>query len=451
MLVVGLAVAVGAGVLVAVFRDSLLGELETAALLRAREVADVVASGQEVPNLGEEEDLLIQLVDPDGRVTASSPSVAGLPVLARPLPDEAAEVVVAVDDRTFLAVSVDTGTPEGRRTVLVALSTESVGESTNAMIGLVALGLPVLLTLVGMTSWLVVGRALAPVETIRREVAAISAAELHRRVPDPSGDDEIARLARTMNDMLGRLDDARARQQRFVSDASHELRSPVASIRQHAEVALAHPHRSTVTALAATVLAEDLRIQRLVADLLLLAAADEQSLVPRRCPVDLDDVVFDVARDVRADSCLAVDTSAVSAARVDGDATGLRRMLGNVVENAARFALGRIRITLAETDCRTVLLAVDDDGPGIAPQDRERVLERFVRLDDARARDGGGSGLGLAIVAELVAAHGGDVVVSRSPLGGARVELHLPALDGSGCDRSPLPGPTGDGSIRPPR
>jgi signal transduction histidine kinase len=265
------------------------------------------------------------------------------------------------------------------------------------------------------------------VEAIRREVAAISAAELHRRVPDQPGDDEIARLARTMNAMLGRLEGARDRQRRFVSDASHELRSPVASIRQHAEVALAHPARSTVTGLAATVLAEDLRIQRLVSDLLVLASADERSPAPRRRPVDLDDLVFEAARDLRATSDLRLDTTAVSAGRVAGEPAALRRVLGNVVENAVRHARERIAFALAESG-GTVLLAVDDDGPGIPAADRERVLERFVRLDDARDRDAGGSGLGLAIVVELVAAHGGTVAVTCGPLGGTRIEIRLPAV-----------------------
>jgi signal transduction histidine kinase len=228
-----------------------------------------------------------------------------------------------------------------------------------------------------------------------------------------------------MNRMLGRLQRAHQRQRRFVADASHELRSPVASIRQHAEVALAHPASTTTGELAATVLAEDLRIERLVEDLLLLARADEHALPARRRQVDLDDLVFDEARRLRAATGLRVDVGAVSAGRVDGDADGLRRVLRNLGDNAARHASGRIGFALAERDGAAVLV-VDDDGPGIPEADRERVLERFVRLDDARARDAGGSGLGLAIVAELVAAHGGAVGVAGSPFGGARVEVSLP-------------------------
>jgi signal transduction histidine kinase len=428
VLVVGLATVLGAGVLVALFQDSLLGELETAARLRAAEIAAGVESRAGLRTLGDGEDILVQLIDAEGRVTASSPNLAGLPVLARPAPDEATHVNLSIGKGAFLAVTTAVDTAAGGGTVLVALSTEPVAESTTAIAGLVATGVPLMLLVVAATTWLVVGRALAPVEAIRREVAAISAAQLHRRVPDPPGDDEITRLAHTMNGMLGRLECSRARQQRFVSDASHELRSPVATIRHYAEVALAHPERSAVTELAENVLAEDLRIQRLVSDMLLLARADEeQSAMPRPRPVDLDDVVFAAARDLKAGTRLRVNTSAVSPARVAGDAAALRRMLGNVVDNAARHARGRVAFALAVSD-GTIVLAVDDDGPGIPAPDRERVLERFVRLDDARARDDGGSGLGLAIVAELVAAHGGVITVTASPLGGARVELLLPVF-----------------------
>ena len=167
---------------------------------------------------------------------------------------------------------------------MVVRSTETVTEATAAVSGLLAVGLPLLLVVVGATTWVLVGRALAPVEAIRAEVDAISAADLHRRVPDPPAGDEIGRLARTMNRMLDRLEQAQARQRRLVADASHELRSPVATIRQHAEVALAHPGRTTTTELAATVLAEDLRLQRLVEDLLLLTRADEHTLALAQAP-----------------------------------------------------------------------------------------------------------------------------------------------------------------------
>ena len=172
-------------------------------------------------------------------------------------------------------------------------------------------------------------------------------------------------------------------------------------------------------------LAENLRVQRLVEDLLLLASADEHGLSPNRRPLDLDDIVFDEARRLREATELRVETTGVSAGRVDGDAAGLRRVLRNLGDNAGRHARSRVAFALA-ADNGSLVLAVDDDGPGIPESERAVVLERFVRLDDARARDAGGSGLGLAIVSEVVAAHGGQVTIADSPLGGARVEVRLP-------------------------
>jgi signal transduction histidine kinase len=228
-----------------------------------------------------------------------------------------------------------------------------------------------------------------------------------------------------MNQMLGRLEKAQASQRRFVSDASHELRSPVTSIRQHAEVALAHPGSTSVQALAQTVLAENLRVQRLVDDLLLLAKVDEYILQLRRQPIDLDDLVFDEAGRLRATGSLRIDTTRVSAGRVAGDLSGLRRVLRNLSDNAAGHARTRVEFALSERD-DAVVFTIDDDGPGIPENERQRVFERFVRLDDARARHDGGTGLGLAIVAELVSAHGGTVTITDSGLGGARVEVILP-------------------------
>ena len=437
VVVVGVAMAVGALVLVAVLRDTLTREVRTAARLRGQDVAAVLASGASGSGplaVDDAEELLIQVLDDRGRVVGASPNAGGLAPVARLRPGETARVEAppgapVEDDGEFLAVATGADTPQGRRTVVVVRSTEAVAEATAAVGGLLAVGLPLLLAVVAATTWVVAGRALAPVEAIRAEVDAISAAALHRRVPDPPADDEVGRLARTMNRMLARLEQAQARQRRLVSDASHELRSPVAAIRQHAEVALAHPGRTTTTELAAAVLAEDLRLQRLAEDLLLLTRADEHSLALGRRPVDLDDLVFEEARRLREATGLRVDTTGVSAGRVDGDAAALRRLLRNLADNAARHARTRLAFSVAERD-GTVLLEVDDDGPGIPAADRERVFERFVRLDDARARHHGGSGLGLAIVAELVAAHGGTVAVTASPLGGARVEVALPRSTG---------------------
>jgi signal transduction histidine kinase len=232
-----------------------------------------------------------------------------------------------------------------------------------------------------------------------------------------------------MNRMLERLERGQERQRRFVSDASHELRSPVASIRQHAELALAHPANVSTGDLARTVLDEDLRVQRLVEDLLLLARMDERTAEARPQEVDLDDVVFQEVERVRQVDGTTIDASGVSAGRVLGDGRRLTRLVGNLLENAARHARSAIGVALVE-DGDQVVLQVDDDGPGVPPEHRQRVFERFVRLDEARDRDAGGAGLGLAIVAEVAALHGGEARALDSPLGGARFEVRLPRAVG---------------------
>jgi signal transduction histidine kinase len=428
-IVVGVALVAGAAVLLIVLRNTLVDEVKDPARAQALEVAGQLESGQPpVLEVAGSDEQLIQVLGPDGAVLASSRNVAGQPAVARLRPGESAQIPTPLDNDDFLAVAEGTQTPEGPRTVLVARALVGVFETTTLVTGLLLVGLPVLLVVVAVTTWAMVGRALAPVEAIRCEVDEISAAQLHRRVPQPDVDDEIGRLAATMNRMLARLEEARNSQRRFVSDASHELRSPITTIRQHAEVALAHPDRITTTELADVVLAEELRIQRLVEDLLILARADEH--VPwQRAPVDLDDLAFEEAGRLRSTTSLQVDTSAVGAARVHGDVDALRRVLRNLGENAARHATTRVDITLADRG-GDVVLTVGDDGPGIPEAERQRVLKRFVRLDESRSRDDGGSGLGLAIVDEVVRAHGGSISISQSPLGGARVEVTFPADNG---------------------
>ncbi|WP_369814217.1 sensor histidine kinase [Marmoricola sp. Leaf446] len=268
-------------------------------------------------------------------------------------------------------------------------------------------------------------RALRPVERIRQEVEQITGDRLDRRVPEPPSRDEVHRLAHTMNGMLARLQAAQERQRQFVGDASHELRSPLAGIRQTAEVARAHPGAMPEGELADAVLEESVRMQRLVEQLLLLTRADEAAVAAQRREVDLDDLVLTEARRVRRTG-LDVDGSGIATARVRGDETALAQVVRNLVDNAARHATSRIGLGVRE-DAGTAEVVVDDDGGGIAPADRDRVFERFVRLDESRARDDGGSGLGLSIVREIVRVHGGTVEIGTSPWGGARFTVRLPA------------------------
>ncbi len=373
---------------------------------------------------------LAQVVGPNGVVIAASPGLEDAPAIPTgSRGTEPYEVTLVVDDEAgaYLALASSVATRAGDPvTLIVARPMDDVIETVEALTALLWWGVPILLIVVGASTWWVVGRALRPVEAMRQEVDAIGASALHRRVPVPGTNDEIARLARTMNRMLDRLEQSQRRQRRFVSDASHELRSPVASIRQHAEVAVAHPEVTSLADLASTVLAEDQRLQRLVDDLLLLARADEHSIRVDDAMVDLDDIVLEAVRRLRADQRLSVDGTGIGAARVRGDRSLLVRLVDNLADNAARFAVSRVAVGLSPDGSGMAVLSVDDDGPGIAPADRERVFERFVRLDEGRARDSGGSGLGLAIASEVALAHGGSISVVPSPLGGARFEVRLP-------------------------
>lgn len=427
VVVVGVAIVIGSVALVGTLRDALVGDVRDATELRAREIAATLETG-ESPALaiGEADEEFIQVLGPGGVVVAASDNVEDLPVLVRLSPGESTVFEPPIGDDDFVAYATAADGPGPELTVIFGRSLDEVSDSTEAVTGLLVVAGPALLLLVGGTTWVVVGRALAPVVAIRSEVDEISTSELHRRVPVPPAEDEVARLAGTMNRMLGRLEDGQVRQRRFVADAAHELRSPVASIRQHAEVARAHPDRTSIAELSDTVVAETHRVQRLVDDLLLLARVDEHRLDLASRPVDVDDVVFAEAQRLRSDTTLRIDTRLVSAGRIRGDEMALQRMVRNLGDNAARHATSTVAFALTEAD-GTVELMVDDDGPGIAPVDRERIFERFVRLDEARSRDQGGSGLGLAIVAELAAAHQATIDVTDSPLGGARFRLHVPA------------------------
>ena len=421
--VVGVALLLGAIALVASLHAVLTREARVTTTVRAAEVARMVESGGAAAATVAGDEVMLQVLGPAGEVLAASPNSTGLPALVKLRPGESRAIDVPFDDNAYLVVAAAAGPG---RTVLLGQSLDSVEESTRTLVVLLAIGLPGLLVVVAATTWRVVGRALAPVDAIRAKVDAISAAALHRRVPQPSTRDEIGRLAGTMNRMLERLESAQTRERRFIADASHELRSPIAAIRQHAEVALAHPDLGD--GLAPVAHAESMRMQALVDDLLLLAQADEHRSNLRRQPVDVDDLVLAEARRLRDADELRVDASGVSAARVEGDPAALHRMLHNLVDNAARHARHQIGLSLHERDGWAVL-NVDDDGPGVPAGDRTRVFERFVRLDDARSGiDGSGGGLGLAIVAEIVAAHGGSVVIDDAPLGGARATVRLPLL-----------------------
>ena len=426
---VGVTLVAASILMVVLLEASLRDNVRSSALARAEATADELESGIEPASLTtlDEDEEFVQVLDAGGEVVAASANVEGLHALVQ-LAAGTEQVLdeVPFEDGSFLVVAEQAVDPDGPHTIVVGRSLEVVQETAGSVIGLLAGGVPLLLLVVGLVTWRVVGRALAPVDAIREEVEAISSRELHRRVPQPPGKDEIARLATTMNGMLSRLERARVRERRFGSDASHELRSPVAAIRQQAEVARSYPGETSTQELAEVVLEEDARLQRIVEDLLLLTRVDEGTLPRERAPVDVDDVLFEEVRRLRASSELRVDGSGISAGRVLGDREQLERLVRNLTDNAARHAAGQVRLALRE-DGGHVVLDVDDDGPGVPTDMREAVFERFTRLDDARDRQHGGAGLGLAIVSEIARAHGGSVEVSDAPLGGARFAVTLPA------------------------
>jgi signal transduction histidine kinase len=428
VLVVGLALVVAAGAMARFVEHSLTAAEGDQAEVRAQQIArQTLAEGTAVP-VSAPDDEFVQVIE--GRaVIASSTNVLGSPPLSDPAPGERERIdAVPFTDGPFISVGLRMETPAGVRTVVVGRSIDDAVEAGRTVVRASVVGGPVLLMLIGFVTWMIVGRALAPVDRMRREVDRISSRELHRRVPVPTDRNEIGRLATTMNRMLDRLERGNERERRFVSDASHELRSPLASIRQHSEVARTHPETTDVTELAELVLDEGARMQGLVDDLLLLARLDEGARLRTDDEIDLDDVMLAEATRLRGSTALQVDTVGVSAVRMRGDRAHLERMLRNVTDNAARYANARAAVSLAQVDGR-VVIHVDDDGPGIPEAERERVFERFVRLDDARGRATGGTGLGLAIAHEIAVAHGGSMTSTRSPLGGLRIEVRLPAAD----------------------
>jgi signal transduction histidine kinase len=316
-------------------------------------------------------------------------------------------------------------TRRGPITVAVASPLSSAQRSADELGNGLWLLTAFLTVLVGVLAWVIAGRALRPVEAIRTEVLSITETTMHRRVPVPAGRDEVRRLAETMNEMLDRLEAAYARQREFVSDASHELRSPVATMRTDLEVALREPDRADWPALARRLLAENERLASLVDDLLELARLDEGRADPTLTAVDIDELVLaDVARRTGP---VRFDTRAVSGGRVEGNGRQLGQVVRNLLDNAARHANTAVAVGVA-TEGPEVVLTVQDDGPGIGEEDRARVFDRFTRLDAGRARDEGGTGLGLALVKRIVSVHGGTVRVADSNgQGGARFEVRLPS------------------------
>lgn len=317
--------------------------------------------------------------------------------------------------------------PDGRTAMLhLATPLDDVRESTDALSRALLVVFPLAVAVLGGLVWWLVGRTLRPVEDIRREVASIGGGQVERRVPVPPGHDEVARLARTMNEMLGRSEAAARRQQGFAADASHEMRTPLTRMRTELEVDLAHPGSADPWATHRSVLEEVDGLQRVVADLLLLARFDATGATTAAdAPVDVVALVADEAHGPPDGVCITVRGAAGVIRPIQGDAGQLRRVVRNLVDNAVSHARTEVVVSLAQVDGVTRLV-VEDDGPGIPADRREQVFERFTRLDTARSADDGGAGLGLAIARGVVARHRGTIRIDDSPTGGARFVVELP-------------------------
>ncbi|MGW6402896.1 ATP-binding protein [Streptomyces sp. NPDC055134] len=326
-------------------------------------------------------------------------------------------------DYRFAALEVKK-TQQGDLTVYAGASLSAEQSAVGTALTVMLIGFPVLLGVVAAVTWLVTRRALRPVEGIRREMSAITASQdLARRVPEPGTHDEVARLARTTNETLAALETSVERQRRFVADASHELRSPIASLRTQLEVGAAHPELLDVDG----AVADTVRLQELAAGLLLLARLDAGER-PGEARVDLAALAGEELSQ-RPAGRVAVRTC-LEPVEVAGSRSQLARVVGNLLDNAQRHARSRVDIAV-RAEGPWAVVEVGDDGAGVPEAERERIFERFVRLDDARARDDGGAGLGLAIARDVAVRHGGALTVRSSPAGGALFELRLPVAPGA--------------------
>ncbi|MFJ8431221.1 sensor histidine kinase [Kitasatospora sp. NPDC094019] len=402
---------------VLLMRANLHRTVETAAREQARTVARSAAEGPlpHVLPLDPGADF-IQVTDTSGAVVAASQNLAGRPALADGGHDSF-DLGVLGDEHHQRVTTLTTATPDGPVTIRVgaSLHTADTAEdlTTAALAGLSA----VLVATVGVVTWRATGRALRPVEAIRAEVAAIGDRDLARRVPEPGSEDEIARLAHTMNAMLDRLEAAGVRQRRFIADASHELRSPLAVLRTQLEVAHTHPDPVVRADMVAGALQDTDRLQSLAADLLLLARLDTTGHNGPAEELDLAELVR-TCLEGRGPGRKEVVTELADGVAVTGNPMWLGRLLTNLLDNAERHARHRVTVRLAlDPATGRAVLDVADDGPGVPPAEREKVFERFTRLDDARSRDEGGTGLGLSIARDIAALHGGTLAIEDTPAG----------------------------------
>ncbi|GAA4659470.1 sensor histidine kinase [Arthrobacter cryoconiti] len=436
VVVVALALVAGGLLLLVLLQTSLIATTERAATAKAADVAALITS-QDVSEAGQaltataHSGQYVQIIDPHGSVVASSEKLAATAALADLHPRAGETKTLSVsslqsigDTDEFLIVASGVPTGQGTYTVLVASTVQVQADSVATVAWFLLGATPLLLIVVGFAVWLLVGRSLRHVERIRDQVARINASRLSERVEVPATNDEIHRLSVTMNTMLDKLQASDGEQRRFISDASHELRSPLATISAGLEIAAADTSGDTWCELQGMLSGETARMRYLVDDLLTLAKTHDGSFRVAAQDVDLDDVLATEITRLRPLTAHTI-TASIVPVRVTGDAHRLGQVLRNVLDNANRHARSTITIQLSIAP-KGVVIVIDNDGYPVPESDRERIFERFVRLDESRSRESGGSGLGLAIAAGIMGAHHGTITATQAPSGDCRFELRLP-------------------------
>jgi signal transduction histidine kinase len=418
---VALALALGSFVLYAVLTVTVNRAVDDSAFASARAVAAMVENNTVPDPLPVSGSQVVQIVDSSGSVVSASLSADRLtpllrsPELAKALDGERISVPGgrAGLSGTLRAIAIPAGTASASPSIIVAVPVNDIEQSQRVLRNTLLVTYPPLVVIMALIAWRVIGWTLRPVETLRSGAARISGSDQDERLVVPGAADEIRALALTLNDMLDRLAAARGRQRAFVADSAHELRSPLASMRTQLEVA---QHLGEGGELAADLLADVARLSALVEDLLLLARAGSD-VRPPSMRESLDVTALLVAMASRyADARVPVSVTAGPAVYASANSEELQRVLANLVDNAVRHATSAVSLSVRAEGGHAVL-TVADDGPGIPADERERVFERFARLDDARDRDAGGTGLGLAIVRELLRRSDGSISLRDNPSG----------------------------------
>ncbi|GAA4081864.1 sensor histidine kinase [Nonomuraea soli] len=364
-----------------------------------------------------------QIVTASGDVVAASPAALGLPRLstAWPTADNRILNTTSCLATGCLHVTAIRESTRPESAVVYAAQRSPVILSTWMLEAIITAQMLLLVALISWITWLMAGRALRPVARIRAQLDEVNATDLSRRVTEPMTQDEVAQLARSINGTLGRLERSAEQQRQFAHDASHELRTPIAGLRAQLESAQLYPDDTDVGELVEGALRDTDRIEAIITDLLLLARIGSRVDVTKE-PVDLGILVRKALSDRSGGVPITAELG--DGIVVNGVRLQLDRLLANLLDNAERHALSRIDITLSASDAEAVL-TVENDGPPIPEADRERIFERFTRLDSARSRDEGGTGLGLAIAREVALAHRGALTVDRD----ARFTLRLPLAE----------------------